>query len=161
MVLEGIEDGTEAALISLDQSKRPSIGLTIGFWWLFWWLPDSNRSSADGLAWCIRTQRQGCRWTEGFRGRSRSSVLFDRAIPAPSPLPYVLALEPRLRRLRDGGTNPALRDVPFAGPLSARVSAFADDITVFVLDVEAVKKAVAEYEQFWKKRRFAAQCLEG
>ena len=29
-VLEGIEDGTEAALISLDQSKS-SIGLTIGF----------------------------------------------------------------------------------------------------------------------------------
>ena len=48
-VLEGIEDDTEAALISLDQSK-PSIGLTIGFWRLFWRLPDSHRSSADGLA---------------------------------------------------------------------------------------------------------------
>ena len=31
-VLEGIKDGTEAALISFDQS----IGLTIGFWPLFW-----------------------------------------------------------------------------------------------------------------------------
>ena len=66
-----------------------------------------------------------------------------------SPLLYVLALEPLLRRLRDEGTNPALRGVPFVGPITARVSAFADDITVFVfcrLDIKAVKKAVGEYE---------------
>ncbi len=66
-----------------------------------------------------------------------------------SPLLYVLALEPLLRRLRDEGTNPALRGVPFAGPLTARVSAFADDITVFVsrrLDIKAVKKG-GEYER--------------
>ena len=49
-----------------------------------------------------------------------------------SPLPYVQALEPLLRRLRDRTTTPALRGVCFAGPLTARVSAFADDITVFV-----------------------------
>ena len=57
-------------------------------------------------------------------------------------------MEPLLRR--GEGTNPALRGVPFAGPLSARVSAFADDITVFVsrrLDIKAVKKAVGECEQ--------------
>ena len=39
---------------------------------------------------------------------------------------------------------------PFAGPLTARVSAFADDIAVFVshrLNIEAGKKAVAEYER--------------
>ena len=67
-----------------------------------------------------------------------------------SPLLYVLALEPLLRRLRDEGTSPALRSVPFAGHLAARVSAFADDITVFVsrrLDIEAVKEAVVEYER--------------
>ena len=67
-----------------------------------------------------------------------------------SPLLYVLALEPLLRRLRDRGTNPALRGIPYAGPLTARVSAFADDITVFVsrrLDIKAVKKAVGEYER--------------
>ena len=37
----------------------------------------------------------------------------------------------------------------FAGPLTARVSAFADDFTVFVsrrLDIKAAKKAVSEYE---------------
>ena len=67
-----------------------------------------------------------------------------------SPLLYVLALEPLLPRLRDEGTSPALRGVRFAGCLAARVSAFADDITVFVsrrLDIEAVKEAVVEYER--------------
>ena len=67
-----------------------------------------------------------------------------------SPLLYVLALEPLFRRLRDEGTDSAWRSVPFAGPLTARVSAFADDITVFVshrLDIKAVKEAVVEYER--------------
>ena len=67
-----------------------------------------------------------------------------------SPLLYILALEPLLRRLRNEGTNPALRAVPFAGPLTTRVSAFADDITVFVsrrLDIKAVKEVVVEYER--------------
>ncbi len=51
-----------------------------------------------------------------------------------SPLLYVLALEPLLRRLRDEGTSPG----------------FADDVTVFVSrrqDIEAVKEAVVEYER--------------
>ena len=64
-----------------------------------------------------------------------------------SPLLYVLALEPLLS---NEGTNLALHSVSFAGPLTARVSAFADDITVFVfhrLDIKAVKKAVGEYER--------------
>ena len=67
-----------------------------------------------------------------------------------SPLLYVHALEPLLCKLRGEGTNPALRGVPFADPLTARVSAFVDDITVFVscrLDIKAVKKAVGEYER--------------
>ena len=67
-----------------------------------------------------------------------------------SPLLYVLALESLLRRLSDEGTYPALRSISFAGPLTARVSAFTDDITVFVsrhLDIKAVKKAVREYER--------------
>ena len=54
-----------------------------------------------------------------------------------------------LRRFRDEGANPALRGNPFAGLLIARVSAFADDISVFMsrhLDIEVVKKAFAEYE---------------
>ena len=66
------------------------------------------------------------------------------------PFLYVRALEPLFRRLRDEGTNPALRGVLFAGPLSARVSAFVDDIIVFVsrhLDIKAVKKVIGEYDR--------------
>ena len=66
-----------------------------------------------------------------------------------SPLLYVLALKPLLQRLRDEKASPALRDIHFVGPLSAKVSAYADNITVFVfrlLDIKAVKKAVAKYE---------------
>ena len=49
----------------------------------------------------------------------------------------------------DEGANPAMHGVSFAGPLMTRVSAFADDIKVFIyrcLDLRAVKKAVGEYE---------------
>ena len=82
-----------------------------------------------------------------------------------SPLLYVLAFEPLLRRLRDEGENPTLRDVSFADPLTATVSAFADDITVFVsrrLDIKSVKKAVAEYERIaGAKVNFdKSECLE-
>ena len=127
-VLKGIEDGTEAALISLNLSKAfdrvvHRFLATV-----------SNRSSADGLAWCNTILRQWCRGTEGVRGRSRSSY----------------PLSPLLRRLRDEGTNPALCGTPFAGPLTARVSAFATDVTVFIsrrLDIKAVKKEVGEYKR--------------
>ena len=46
-------------------------------------------------------------------------------------------------------TNPTMRGVPFAGPLTVRVSAFADDIIVFIshrMHIKAVKK-VGEYER--------------
>ena len=85
-------------------------------------------------------------------GRCSGAFRIERSVQQDCPLslPYVLALEPLLRRLRDEGTSPVLRSVPFAGPLMARVSAFADDITVFVsrrLDIKAVKEAVVEYER--------------
>ena len=86
-------------------------------------------------------------------GRRSRAFAIERSVRQGCPLSLllnVLALEPLLSRLRDEGTNPALRSVPFAGPLTARVSAFADDITVFVsrrLDIKAVKKAVGEYER--------------
>ena len=43
-----------------------------------------------------------------------------------------------------------MRGIPFAGPLSEKVSAYAYDITIFVslrLDIKAVKKSVARHEQ--------------
>ena len=50
-----------------------------------------------------------------------------------------------LRRLRDEKENPALSGVLFACRVRAKVSAYADDIIVFVscrLDILTVKKAV-------------------
>ena len=86
-------------------------------------------------------------------GRGSTAFVIERSVRQGCPLCpllYVLALETLLRGLRDEGTSPALRGVPFAGLLTARVSAFADDITVFVprrLDIKAVKKAVGEFER--------------
>ena len=67
-----------------------------------------------------------------------------------SPLLYGLALQPLLRRLRNKKPNQALCGFPFACRVRAKVSAYADDITVFVsrrLDILAVKKAVERYEE--------------
>ena len=50
-----------------------------------------------------------------------------------SSLLYVLTMEPLLHRLKDEGMNPALCGVPFAGPLTARVSTFTGDISVCIL----------------------------
>ena len=86
-------------------------------------------------------------------GRCAGVIAIERSVRQGwplSPLLYVLALEPLLRRLRDEGTSPALRGIPFAGRLAASVFAFADEITVFVsrrLDIEAVKEVVVEYER--------------
>ena len=54
----------------------------------------------------------------------------------PSPPLYVLVLEPLLRMLEDEKANPARRRIPFAGPLSAKVYAYADDIIVFMSGCE-------------------------
>ena len=67
-----------------------------------------------------------------------------------SPLLYVLSLEPLLHRLRDEEVNPALCGIPFISHVRMKVSAYANDITVFVshqLDILAVKKAVERYKK--------------
>ena len=66
-----------------------------------------------------------------------------------STLLYVLALEPLLCGIRDEKVSPALRGIPLAGRLSAKVSTYVDEIIVCgsrCLDIKAVKKAVARYE---------------
>ena len=145
-VLVGIEDGTEAVLISLDQFKFDRVDhrflATIleaaGF------KPDFRRWIS---MMCHKPQA-----VVQVNGRRSRVLAIERSVRQGcplSPLLSVLALEPLLCRLRDEGTNPALRGIPFACPLTARVSAFAHDITVFVsrrLDIKAVKKAVSEYE---------------
>ena len=146
-VLVGIEDNTEAALISLDHFKP------------------FDRVDHQFLASVLKTaglQPEFRRWISmiyhnpqavvQMNGRRSKTSAIERSVwqgcPL-SPLLYVLALEPLLRRLRDEGANLALRGVPFAGSLTASVSAFVDNISVFVsfgLDIKAVKKALGKYE---------------
>ena len=135
-VLERIEDGTEAALI----------GLTIGFWRLFWRLLDSNRSSADGLAWCTPTSGAGER--KAFGGiRDRAFGPAGLSPVSSSLCPHFWASTPWAYVWGDK-SGPAR--YPFCWPSYGKGSAFADDITVFVsnrLDIKAVKKVVSEYER--------------
>ena len=147
-VLEGIKDDTESALISLDQSKAfdrvdhrflASVLETAGF------EPEFRR-------W-ISMMYHNPQVVVQVNGRRSGVIAIERSVRQGcplSPLLYVLALEPLLRRLRDERTSPALRGIPFVGCLAARVSAFADDVRVFVSrlkDIKAVKEAVVEYER--------------
>ena len=147
-VLEGIKDDTESALISLDQSKAfdrvdhrflASVLETAGF------KPEFRR-------W-ISMMYHKPQAVVQVNGRRSGVIAIERSVRQGcplSPLLYVLALEPLLRRLRDEGASPALRGITFVGCLAARVSALTDDVTVFVSrlqDIEAVKEAVDEYER--------------
>ena len=70
-IIEGIENDTKVVLISLDHSKAFD-RVEIGFWRRFWRLPSSNRSFANGLAWCTTILRQRWRGTKlclGFHDR--------------------------------------------------------------------------------------------
>ena len=64
------------------------------------------------------------------------------------------------------GVNPTLRGVTFAGPLTASVSVFANDISLCILPPGYeggcwVRTNSRCQGQFWQKRRCAARCLEG
>ena len=147
-VLEGIEDDTEAALISLDQSKACD---RVDHRFLATVL-ETARFKPEFRRWIIMMYHNP-RAVVLVNGRRSEAFVIEHSVRQGcplSPLLYVLALKPLLRRFRDGGTNPALLGILFAGPLSARVSAFADDIPVFVsrcLDIKDVKKVVVEYER--------------
>ena len=147
-VVEEIKDGTEAALSTLDQSKvfdrvdhqfLSTVLETTGF------QPEFRR-------WIGMMYHNPQAVVQVNRRRSGAFAIecLVRQGCSMSPLLYVLALEPMLRRLKGEGENSALRRVPFAEPLTARVSAFADDIMVFIShlqDIKTVKKAVGEYER--------------
>ena len=147
-VLEGIKDDTEATLISLDQSKAFD-RVDHRF---FATVLETAEFKPEFRRW-ISIMYHNPQAVVQVNGRRSGAIAIERSVRQGcplSPLLYVLALEPLLRRLRDEWTSPALRGVPFAGRLAAGVFAFADDITVFVsrqLDIEAVKEAVVEYEQ--------------
>ena len=140
-VLEGREDGTKAALTSLDQSKA------------------FDRVDHQFLATVLKIvgfqlMYHNPQAVVQVNGRRSGAFAIERLVWQGSPLSpllYVQALEPLLRRLKDWGTNPALCGIPSADPLSATVSAFADDITEFVsrrLDIKAVKRWLASTNRF-------------
>ena len=147
-VLERINDSTEATLINLDQFKA------------------FDRVNNRCLTTVLKTTRfklEFRKWINMLDHNTHAVVEVNEERSEVFPnersvwqgclrslLPYIFALEPLHRRLKDEGTNPALREVPFASLLIAKVSVYADDITVFVsrrLDIKAVKKAVVWNEQ--------------
>ena len=81
-------------------------------------------------------------------GKRSEAFEIERLVWQGSPLsPFLFVLDLQPCRLRD---EEALRGIPFAGTLIAKISAFADDIIIFVfrrLEITAVKKAVTKYEQ--------------
>ena len=147
-ILEGLEDYTDAALINLDQSKA------------------SNTVDHRFLATVLETagfKLEFCKWISTMyhnpqvvvqvNGKRSKAFTIERSVRQGyllSPLLNVLALEPLHRRLRGEKASPALRGVLFVGCVREKVSACADDITVFVshrLDILAVKKAVEKYKE--------------
>ena len=146
-VLEGIEDGTEAALISLDQSKAfdrvdhrflATVLETAGF------QPELRRRIS-----IMYHNPQAV--VQVNRRRSRAFAI-ERSVRQGCPLSplYVHALEPLLRRLRVGGgqIRPCAVSLFLAllrqgFPRSAMISQFVSRR----LDIKTVKKAVGEYER--------------
>ena len=87
-------------------------------------------------------------------GRHSETFAIERSVRQGSPLSPLLSSMSSLWSPCSVGSvmrgQMTLRGVPFAGPLTARVSAFADDITIFVshcLYIKAVKEAVGEYKR--------------
>ena len=143
-VLEGIEDDTCAALINLDQSKafdrvdHRFLGAVL-----------EAAGFGDGFrAWISILYRSPTARVR-VNGKCSESFALSRSVRQGcplSPLLYCLALEPLLRRLRDGGR----RGVLLPGGARARNSAYADDVSVFVSsheDILAVLQALDEYER--------------
>ena len=144
----GLKDSTKAALSNLDQSKA------------------FVRVDHQFLVTVLETagfQPEFCKWISMMYHSPQALVQVDgkrsKAFTIKrlflqgfllSSLIYILALETLLWRLRDEKASLVLCSIPFAGSLSAKVSAYADDITVFVscrLGMKSVKNADARYEQ--------------
>ena len=129
-IREGIEEDTEAALINLDQSKA------------------FNRVDHRFLATVLETagfKPEFHKWISIMyhnpqavvlvNGRRSGTFAIERSVRQScplSPLLYIIAVEPLLRRLIDERVRPALRAIPLAGRIRPKVSAYDDDITVSV-----------------------------
>ena len=147
-ILEGLKDGTEAELINLDQSKA---------------FDKVDHRFVVTVLETAKFQSEFCKWINMMyhnpqamvqvNGESSRAFMIEWSVRQGcllSPLLYVLALKPLLRRLRDEKASLALCCILYSSPLSAKVSAYVDDLIVFGshrLDIKAVKKVVARYEQ--------------
>ena len=146
-ILEGSEDGTEPALINLDQFKA------------------FNRFDYRFLMTVLETagfELEFCKWISimyynsqvvvQVNGKRSDAFAIKRSVRQCCllyPLLCVLALEPLCRRLWDEKASPALCSISFVSPLSPKISAYTDGITVFVshlLNIRAVKKGVERHD---------------
>ena len=124
-ILEGLKNDTEAALINSDQSKAFDM---LDHRFLATVLKTSRFE--PNFRKCINMMYHNPQAVVQVNKRRSEAFAIERSVwqgcPL-SPLLYVLALEPLLRRLRDEKVNPALFGVPFAGRVRAKISAYADD----------------------------------
>ena len=147
-ILEGLKDNTKAVLINLDQSKA------------------FDRVDHQFLATVLEAagfKLEFCKWISILYHNLQAVIQVNRKclevfmiewlVRQGCPLSlllYVLTLEPLLNMLRGEKANPALHGVLFVGCVRMKVSAYADDIPVFVshyLDILAGKKVVEKYEE--------------
>ena len=126
-ILKEIKDDDEAALINLDQSKAFD---RVDHQFLTTVLEIAGFES-EFRKWisilCLNLQA-----VVQVNGKCSKAFVIERSVRQGcplSPLLYVLALEPQLRRLGDEGARPALRGISLAGGVHAKISAYADDIS--------------------------------
>ena len=146
-IMEGMGDDGGAVLISLDRSGAFD-GVHLQF---LATVLETAEFEPEFRKW-IGVLYHVPRAVVQVGGRCSRAFVVERSVRQGCPLSplYVLALEPLLRRLRSEGSYPALRGIPLAGSIHARISACADDVTVFVssrLDMLAVMRAVKRCER--------------
>ena len=151
-VLEGIENVTEAALINLDQSKAFH---RVDHWFLVTVLETAG-FKPEFLKWISMIYHNPQAVVQVNRKHLGAfAISCQSGRVALSPLLYVLTLEPLLHRLRDEEASSSLHGILFTGSLLAKVSVYANDITVIVshrLGIKAVKRAVVRYEQITRAK---------
>ena len=142
-ILVGLEDDTKAVLIDLDQFKA----FDKVDYQFFMMVLETAGYKPEFCKW-ISMMYHNLLAVVQVNGKHSEAFAIKRSVwqgCSLSPLLFVLALQLLLCRLRDKRACLAMHGDPFAGRVRAKVSVYADDITVFVsrlLDILAVKKVV-------------------
>ena len=125
--LEGLEDSTKAMLINLDQSKAFD---RVDHWFLVTVLETAG-FKPEFYKWISMMYLNPQAVVQVNRKFLEAFVIEQLAWQGCHlSLYYVLTLEPLLPRLRNEEASLALHGIPFAGPLTAKVSTYTDDITL-------------------------------